>query len=108
MWRRTLVVLVAIASLTGSAFGQTYWTYGEGSESCGYWTTARANKDTRASLIIGAWVLGFTSGAGWSGRRLAHTDTPGIEGWMDNYCRANPLKTVSEGAVSLIGELTVK
>ena len=82
---------------------------GIGNNSCGDWTTAaRENGWTRVAYQ--AWLGGFVSGVNLNvsdrvGNLNEGTDVPGMTAWVDNYCAANPLDTVSSAAVALAVEL---
>jgi hypothetical protein len=39
------------------------------------------------------------------GHKLTVSSSDAVTLWMDNYCRANPLKFVHEGALQLVVEL---
>lgn len=97
------IVLLASASMVT---GQTYI----GSYDCGEWFTKPQTKD---------WLLGYLSG--FNVGTLSQMGYPPNYDplgklnssaqaylWMDNYCRANPLKTVLDGALNLYNELRAK
>jgi hypothetical protein len=77
--------------------------------SCGEWIVHREKSDTLA-LGNASWLLGYLSGmAIGSGKDyLSGTDNSSIYGWMDNYCRSNPLRDLSSGGNALAAELTRK
>ena len=77
--------------------------------SCGEWVVHREKSDTLA-LGNASWLLGYLSGmAVGSGKDfLSATDNASIFKWMDNYCRANPLRNVSDGGNALAAELSKK
>jgi hypothetical protein len=77
--------------------------------SCGEWIVHREKSDTLA-LGNASWLLGYLSGiAAGSGKdALAATENSAIYKWMDNYCRANPLRDVSSGGNALAAELARK
>jgi hypothetical protein len=56
--------------------------------------------------MYSSWALGFITGAGWNGGTdpLGGTDAEGVLAWFDNYCAANPLKTIADGAVEFYHE----
>ncbi|OFV92931.1 MAG: hypothetical protein A3H95_12600 [Acidobacteria bacterium RIFCSPLOWO2_02_FULL_64_15] len=118
MLKRYSLVLVCLALLAGPVVlgqGQArpYTIYGEGtSVSCGRWLSFRSggtDRDRLGALAAEAWIRGFVTGVGMgSASTLQQTDTAGMELWMDNYCRANPLKQMVDGASSLVQELAVK
>ena len=97
------VVLLASASMVT---GQTYI----GKYDCGEWFTKAEPK---------TWLLGYLSGFNVGTlsqmgfplnydplKKLNSSDQAYL--WMDNYCRANPLKTVLDGALNLYKELGVE
>ena len=74
--------------------------------SCGEWVVHREKSDTLA-LSNASWLVGYLSGlAVGSGKDyLSGTDNVSIYRWMDNYCRANPLRDLSYGGNALAAEL---
>lgn len=78
-----------------------------GARSCGDWVQGRtADRNTHAE----AWLVGYLSGrAAASGVDiLKGTDNPSLFLWMDNFCRAQPLKDIEDGASDLVPELARK
>lgn len=75
--------------------------------SCGAWTEARQTQSVRAGLLQ-EWVWGFLSGMNLKSDKpdaLLGTDPEGLTAWLDNYCRANPLATITEASVKLLEQL---
>ncbi len=76
-----------------------------GPPDCGEWFQQQFSK---------SWLAGYLSGINGSGFYSDGTDfIEGVSGaqtflWMDNYCKTNPLNTVSQGANQLIRELYTK
>jgi hypothetical protein len=69
----------------------------------------RADERGRKGFWIGEsqWVLGFLSGVGYMRRKegfdpLNGLDARAVDGWLDNYCRANPLKTLAAAAAAFV------
>jgi len=85
-----------------------------GSRSCRDWQEqARYAKSTtemnKVPLLISKnWFLGYLSGrAEESGKNLLKgTDNDSIFLWLDNYCRANPDKTLDRAGTELMHELS--
>jgi len=77
-----------------------------GGVSCGTWVKERPEKQIGTALNQ-IWLVGFLSGMANESEKdvLRSTDNNSIFLWMDNYCQANPLKQVSEGADLLFLEL---
>jgi hypothetical protein len=76
--------------------------------SCGAWTEARQTKSVRAELLK-EWVAGFLSGMNLKSDEpdaLLGTDFEGATAWLDNYCKANPLATITEASMYLLKQLT--
>lgn len=76
-----------------------------GSRSCGDW--ASSEQSSMNKVVSVTWLVGYLSGLAWESNKdfLRGTDNPSIELWMDNYCKANPLKHISDGANELAAEL---
>jgi hypothetical protein len=58
--------------------------------------------------VLLMWIVGYMSGANTDPSYpdvLLGKDLAGLIGWIDNYCRANPLKNIASAASSLIIEL---
>lgn len=79
--------------------------YGPGTASCGKWTASSRNVSDR--FLLGSWVLGWVSAAGYYGRMgtLRHTDSEAIQAWIDNYCHDHPLELISDAVIALVTEL---
>jgi len=95
MKKSILAALAAVALLTGSpAAAREYEFRDVGGISCETWTANRAtgNSDSIQDM---QWVLGFLSGA-----EAMEVGAGAIGGWLDTYCRANPLKTLREAATA--------
>lgn len=79
-----------------------YTVLGIGNRSCGHWTVERG---TKSNFIITAWVGGFVSGVGSSGKGFdpAHNlDGDAIWAWVDNYCHAHPLETIGGASAAFV------
>ena len=101
------ITIVAIGCLLlGHALGFTqsqYKVYGQGNESCGEWT---ARNKVRREAYQFTWVVGFVTGAAFaSARSQKPTDSSGIAAWIDTYCAANPLDSISKASGQLVLEL---
>jgi len=94
---------VAPLLLGGTAPGN-YTLIGVGTVSCGKWTASRSGEDYSAKIAEEQWALGFLSGVGFEGSGkydpLNGVDAEGVLAWLDNYCRANPLKSVATAAAA--------
>jgi hypothetical protein len=77
-----------------------------GDYDCGEWFTKKQPART--------WLLGYLSGlaAGDSQAKVDVLDRLNSADqayfWMDNYCKANPLKNISSGAIQLYFEVEGK
>ena len=77
-----------------------------GDYDCGQWFTAERRQPAQA------WLLGYLTGSNepfaGSGkeplRRLNSADQAYL--WVDNYCKANPLQSVSDAGKALLRELS--
>lgn len=67
----------------------------------------RAQPNSWQAVGDGAWLVGFLSGIAVAKNSdfIKGTDGESILLWMDNYCRSNPLKGISDGGGALFYEL---
>lgn len=79
-----------------------------GADSCADWTAERAGK--RQGLQ--GWLLGWVSGQNVFGQNNGDVSNgasaEGLLGWMDNYCKANPLDSMATAAMKLSKELEAR
>ena len=75
-----------------------------GARSCGVWIKDKA---TLQNSINEAWVVGYLSGLamGLDKDAILGTDNESISLWIDNYCRANPLKDIGTASTTLFFQL---
>lgn len=84
-----------------------------GSRSCSHWqdenryAKSLTEMNKVPQLITKGWFLGYLSGrADESGKNLLQgTDNDSIFLWLDNYCRANPGKSLENAGAELVREL---
>ena len=83
-----------------------------GSRSCGTWIEDR-QKHGPSSIAIESWLVGYLSGLSqafdkefWQARGKNSLSNASLFLWLDNYCRANPLKPIEDGADTLFIEWT--
>ena len=85
----------------------------KGITSCGEWVKGREEKGY-ALVLVQPWLTGYLSGiALGSGREFwkkdsGELDYESVALWMDNYCKANPLKNIGDGGSLLFQERTKK
>jgi hypothetical protein len=112
---KKILISLALMLFAGNVFAEKpewfyqvsadeYYVFGSGSASCGTWTGGE-NNNPYTYYQKRSWILGFVSGAGWSNRREYEVDSDGVYAWIDNYCKANPLKYLNEAAEALVLEL---
>ena len=80
-----------------------------GFTSCGTWVK-ETQEDGWGIVTSRMWLLGYLSGkASGSGKDvLRGTDNDSIFLWVDNYCKANPLKDIGDAGAALFSELAKK
>jgi hypothetical protein len=81
-----------------------YMVVGPGTISCGKWTEIRSNKTAWTAEI---WLLGYISAYNQyvpNDRQdlTDHVDVEGVFGWIDNWCKANPLAQLNTAATKLV------
>jgi len=91
--RGTVLAVVLVMALPAYAQrDRVVTTLGPGAGiSCGQWLQSR---NSRRDNPMTVWALGFLSAvATYHGRNiLDDLDVAGIQQWLDNYCRSNPLE----------------
>ena len=100
------VSMVLSVLISCAAIGDAQASAIRGSRSCGTWIKDRA--DTKwLALAEQDWLLGFLSGMAFYSSKdiLNGTDNESIFLWVDNYCRANPLKSLYHAGDELFDEL---
>ena len=110
-----LIVLLGTSTVFAQQFGENRVMFGAGGTSCGTWTQLRPagaltpNASVPAEFgVLFMWVAGYMSGANSDSSYpdvLLGKDLAWLIGWIDNYCRANPLNNIGSAAASLIVEL---
>ena len=107
-----LFVATLFFSLTTQAADRgLYQSYGLGNKSCGRFVAAKDGAQTseidesdRFAML--SWVQGYLTRYNVSSPDTysitGNTDTDGIELWLYNYCKANPLLSISDGAEVLV------
>jgi hypothetical protein len=104
-------MLAAIVALTFAApQARAFTQFGQGNQSCGWWTEKR---NTKQDLGPMSWVTGYLSGVATmvatdTFDMLEGNDAQGLWGWIDNYCRTNPLDKLSAAVDALVATLIRK
>jgi hypothetical protein len=85
-------------------------SYGLGPTTCGLYVTAVEESRTDATTGVYTymtWLSGYATRVSSENNidYFKGTDTKSIQLWLENYCRANPLKTFNEAADSALLEL---
>ena len=77
-----------------------------GGASCGVWIKERQEKGWPL-VAKQNWLMGYLSGLAVENGKdfLRTTDAESIFLWVDNYCRANPLKDIDDAGFDLSREL---
>jgi len=107
---RSILVAVALLLVTDTAFAVNV----RGVPSCGKWVKDRQERDVLTTTALTNWLVGYLSGLAIGlDKEFFHKDRVAVDNesiflWMDNYCRANPLKDVQEGGNQLMKERAYK
>jgi hypothetical protein len=103
MKRKILPITLLVSCLTVSmpVWAVTSLTIKDAS--CAAWLEARARNEQHQT----AWLLGYLTGVsvGANVDILKGVRPEVIETWMDDYCRSNPQKRVTDGTSDLIDAL---
>ena len=110
------IMLVGLVLMLFSEMALAVWI--RGGVSCGAWVEAREKEkkgDEFDSWIARRWLVGFLSGLAfgeskefWGVPNVDPLNTDAVYLWMDNYCQANRLNDIGEGAERLFDERTRK
>jgi hypothetical protein len=102
-----VLVLVVLTFILTANEAAGYNRIGAGTASCGTWTAFRreGSMSVRA-LSVEQWVLGFIDGiteaSGGSLDPFSGVGAENVWEWIDNYCQANPLKSVADAGSAFI------
>jgi len=105
MMQVLVLIVLAFTLITNEAAG--YNRLGAGTASCGMWAAFRREGSTSArALSSEQWVLGFIDGiteeSGGTLDPFNGVEAENVWVWIDNYCQANPLKSIAEAASAFI------
>jgi hypothetical protein len=100
MKTKLIAALIAITVSSPVFAGGTF-----GSVDCGQWIKDTETMKSRNKT----WLVGYMSGLNIADSQdrdsLAKVSAPQIWLWMDNFCKANPLKDIVYGGEELMIEL---
>jgi hypothetical protein len=102
MMQVLVLIVLAFTLITNEA--AAYNRLGAGTASCGMWAAFRREGSTSArALSSEQWVLGFIDGiTEASGGSLDPLSGVEVWEWIDNYCQANPSKSIAEAGAGFI------
>jgi len=110
---RAVVLGVAILLVSVTAKAQYRVVVGQGTSSCSEWTQESPRRTARANSMAN-WAIGFVAGANVfqeDDRKdfLSELTTPqALSGWIDKYCKENPLDVLGTAASKLVLELRAR
>jgi hypothetical protein len=87
---------------------QGFVTWGAGTKSCGDWTAGHYDPNSLEAVAQNAWLGGFLTAADAYGAPESSAPQQSfnaVTAWMENYCSANPLDTITTAAIALRIEL---
>jgi hypothetical protein len=96
-----MVLMLSLVSERALAFH----AIGSGTASCGTWSAYRQAPHVYPADTVEQWVVGFLSGVGAADDRLDPlngVDGEGVWGWIDNYCRSNPIDPIEKAATEFV------
>lgn len=101
-----IAALFALAALPSAAHEYVQVYNYPAADSCATWTRYRAARENQA---LEGWVLGFVTGRNafgpGTGDLAPGVHAEGLTAWVDQYCAANPLESVSTASFKLVREL---
>lgn len=104
-----MAVFFALALAAQPADNRSIYVYSyPGNDTCGDWTENRRRGDGRTQALEG-WVLGFVTGYNMyedpKGNVAPSVSATALLAWVDQYCAANPLDSLTTAGVKLVSEL---
>jgi hypothetical protein len=97
-----LGLVVIVAPVRATAFR----IIGAGTASCGTWMVDHREPYGILARMDDSWVAGFLSGVAWTRANeldpLNGLDANAVDGWISNYCVANPLDTIQQAAAKFV------
>lgn len=106
--KRLLVSVSLILNLSASSvsFAEGYITFGIGNHSCGKYVENFKKDASIDRGLYGIWLSGYLTRFSRDNRvDQVKTDIDGMERWLLNYCKQNPLKNVAYASAMLIRHL---
>jgi len=105
-----LVLLVMPTGSYGMDSNNQYVTRGIGGHSCGEYNQTRQNPSSRLSFWN--WMSGYVTAYNrWTPDTydiMSNRGLDSLRGWLDNYCKENPLESFEDAVGALISELHPK
>jgi len=110
---KSYVLALALAGYSGISFSAETYIGGAGASVCGSWSESRRSPLTTEKIMTEqmtvSWVMGFISAmnnehaAGYPNftSNFRRIGADGVTGWLDNYCKANPIDSISDAAFNL-------
>jgi hypothetical protein len=102
------IILILLLSISAHASDKSgnYAILGAGTSSCGSFVEARKNA---TATMYRTWLTGYFTALNLMSpdtyNLLGSTDIDGAILWVENYCRANPIKNFENAAQALWVEL---
>ena len=101
-------MLIASPIAQGSDEKGVYWSVG--SVGCGKYIEIKANVASKnlVNWYLAGWITAYNMVKPNTYNILGGKDLDGVNLWLENYCRANPLKNMLDGMEDLSTELYPK
>ena len=102
-----VLVLIVLTFILSASDAAGFTRLGAGTASCGAWAAfRREGSGSVRALSSEQWVLGFIDGiteeSGGTLDPFNGVEAENVWEWIDNYCQANPLKSIAEAASAFI------
>jgi hypothetical protein len=111
LWLAILFLALSVAVPARAASNQ-YVILGAGSRPCGSWLQLRSQA-LPESAILQSWVLGYVTSVNANLLSVNQDVTAGatpdaLFSWIDNYCAAHPLDSLSRASGALLDTFLAK
>ncbi len=95
------IVFLFLLAMPGKTYAadqnDKYLIKGYGAKSCGSYIQHRKEPNLEADILfwVGGYITAYNVLKAETYSIMGSTDIDGVMGWLDNYCRANPLERFS-------------
>jgi hypothetical protein len=103
--KRSVLAIALLVALPAWGSDKDSYYVTQGATSCSSYVEQRKDQKSSAYNDTAMWVSGYLIAYNYlasdAASVLGNTDLNGVMLWLENWCRANPLKNVADGMEAL-------